>query len=224
MQAAEPGTEAPRGETSRGRDYRGPNPARLQKPRRAQSRPLAAVRSQPVPARIDRQRARRLVTAAEALRRFPFEGLGLADSNGRGALAREAVADHLAGSEACQLEAFEQALALATERAGAAFDSQEGWVDAVRDGLVALLEFFDEEPKLASYLVVHSAQAADPVLQRRREVLDRVAVLLDDERAPRAAIRRRLRRRPWRAACSASFTRSSHTRSRRHWLTSPDHS
>jgi DNA-binding MarR family transcriptional regulator len=137
-----------------------------------------------VPVRIDRQRARRLVTAAEALRRFPFEGLAGPDGNGRAALAREAIADHLQGSEACQLEAFEQALALAAERASLAFHSQGGWVDAVRAGLVALLDFFDEEPKLASYLVVHSAQAAGPVQARRREVLDRIAVLLDDERAP----------------------------------------
>jgi DNA-binding MarR family transcriptional regulator len=82
------------------------------------------------------------------------------------------------------LEAFEQALALAAERASAAFQAQEGWVDGVRAGLVALLEFFDEEPKLARYLVVHSVQAGGAVLQRRREVLDLLAQLLDDERAP----------------------------------------
>jgi DNA-binding IclR family transcriptional regulator len=163
-------------------------PRRLDTPTRiGRSRPLAAVRAQFTPATIDRQRARRLVTAAEALRRFPFEGLGLPDSNGRAALAREAIADHLQGSEACQLEAFDQALALAAERASLAFRSQEGWVHAVRAGLVALLEFFDEEPKLASYLVVHSAQAGDSVRVRRREVLDQIALLLDDERAPARA-------------------------------------
>lgn len=147
------------------------------------------MRSQPAPASIDRQRARRLVTAAEALRRFPFQGLGRdgwgsSQSNGRAALAREAIADHLQGTEACQLEAFEQALALAAEPASLAFRSREGWVDAVRAGLLALLEFFDEEPELASYLVVHSARAGDSVRERRREVLDQIAMLLDDERAP----------------------------------------
>jgi DNA-binding MarR family transcriptional regulator/phage shock protein PspC (stress-responsive transcriptional regulator) len=124
------------------------------------------------------------VTAAEAVRRFPFEGLALPEANGRAALAREAVADHLHASDACQLEAFDQALALVAERASLAFHAQEGWVDGVRAGLAALLEFFDEEPKLARYLVVHSAQAGSAVLERRREVLDRIAVLLDDERAP----------------------------------------
>jgi DNA-binding MarR family transcriptional regulator len=110
--------------------------------------------------------------------------LGLLDGNGRAAVAREAIADHLRGSEACQLQAFEHALALAAEAASVAFQVQEGWVDGVRAGLEALLEFFDREPALASYLVVHSAQAAEEVLERRREVLERIALLLDDERAP----------------------------------------
>jgi DNA-binding MarR family transcriptional regulator len=145
------------------------------------------VPSEPVSARIERQRARELVGAAEAARGFPFEGLVLADGNGRVALSREALADHLDGCEAAQLEAFELALALAAKSAGAAFRAQEGWVDGVRAGLVALLEFFDEEPVLARYLVVGSAQAGSAVLERRCEVLERVAVLLDDERAPARA-------------------------------------
>jgi len=88
------------------------------------------------------------------------------------------------GSGAGELEAFEQALARAAERASLSFYAQEGWVDAVRAGLLALLEFFDDEPELARYLVVHSAGAGEAVLARRREVLDRIAVMLDDERAP----------------------------------------
>ncbi|HEY8304919.1 MAG TPA: hypothetical protein VIG42_10085 [Solirubrobacteraceae bacterium] len=99
-------------------------------------------------------------------------------------VSHDTIADHLQAGEACQLEAFEQALALATERASVAFYAQEGWLGAVRAGLTALLEFFDEEPALARYLVVHSAQASDAVLERCREVIERIARLLDDERAP----------------------------------------
>jgi hypothetical protein len=102
-------------------------------------------------------------------------------------LVRDAVAERRTENGACQLEAFEQALALASEAASPAFHVQDGWVDAVRTGLVALLEFFDEEPELAHYLVVHSAQGGDAVIERRGEVLDQIAVLLDDERAPARA-------------------------------------
>ena len=159
-------------------------PPRIRKPRRVVSRPLALVRSGPVSAGVGRERARRLVAAAEAVREFPFEGLVFPDDGGRAVLPREVLADHLRGCEAAQLEAFEVALTLAGEAAGAAFRSREGWVDGVRAGLLALLEFFDEEPALARYLVVHSAQAGGAVLERRGAVLDRIAVLLDDERAP----------------------------------------
>ena len=92
--------------------------------------------------------------------------------------------DHLRGCEAAALEAFELALALAVGRADAAFRAQQGWAAGVRAGLVALLEFFDEEPLLARYLVVGSALAGPVVQTRRSEVLDQVALLLDDERAP----------------------------------------
>jgi DNA-binding MarR family transcriptional regulator len=86
--------------------------------------------------------------------------------------------------EAHQLAAFEQALALAAERASAAYEVQEGWLDRVRAGLRALLEFCDEQPALARFLVVHSAQAGPDVLAARSEVLHRLAQVLDDERAP----------------------------------------
>jgi len=88
------------------------------------------------------------------------------------------------GSGAGELAAFERALALAGERASAAFEAEEGWLERVRAGLLALLEFLDEEPALAALLVVHSAQAGPEVLARRSEVLDRIAVVLDDGRAP----------------------------------------
>src|SRR5664279_2340622 len=74
------------------------------------------------PPRIELQRARKLVTAAEAVRRFPFAGLADADPAGRMRVSREAFDAHLQGVEACQLAAFEQALAVAAARASVAFE------------------------------------------------------------------------------------------------------
>lgn len=196
MQAAAPGTDVREMESARARpdqeaqpaDARPQDPGRLARPRRSGAvlalAPARPEQPEPHPATIERQHARRLVTAAEAVRKFPFAGVSLSAGNGRAVLSHETIADHLQGCEAAQLEAFEQALALAAERASLAFYAQEGWVDALRAGLQALLELFDEEPKLARYLVVHSAQASGAVFERRREVLDRLARLLDDERAP----------------------------------------
>jgi DNA-binding MarR family transcriptional regulator len=133
---------------------------------------------------MEPQDMRLLVTAAEAVRVFPFAGLSTADVYGRSGVSQEAFDGHLTGREACLVEAFEQALALVAERAGTAFRAEDGWLDRVRAGLRALLEFFDEEPALARYLVVYSAQAGPVVQARRGEVLDRLARVLDDEHAP----------------------------------------
>jgi DNA-binding MarR family transcriptional regulator len=54
----------------------------------------------------------------------------------------------------------------------------------LRNALLALLEFFDEEPQLARYLIVHSDVVGERVQSRRAEVLCGIAVRLDDERAP----------------------------------------
>jgi DNA-binding MarR family transcriptional regulator len=188
MKAAAPGTDAHATSMARvgtDRDAQPPTahrqtPRRLVRPPRSASSvsPLAAVRLAPVPARIELQRARKLVTAAEAVRRFPFAGLSQVSGS------RELLDDHLEGIEAAQLEAFEQALALAVARASEAYDAQEGWLDGVRAGLLALLEFFDSEQALARYLLVHSAHAGPAVLERRADVLDALAEVLDDERAP----------------------------------------
>jgi DNA-binding IclR family transcriptional regulator/AcrR family transcriptional regulator len=150
---------------------------------REQRTPRGRDRSADAP-RVELQHARNLVTAAEAIRQFPFAGLSAALLNGDSDVSYGTLDDYLEGREACLLAAFEQVLARAAERASAAFDAQEGWLDRVRAALMALLEFFDEQPALARYCVVHSAQAGPTVLAARCEVLDRLARVLDDERAP----------------------------------------
>jgi len=135
----------------------------------------ATGRSRPCPGaadppRIELQRARRLVSVAEAVRDLSFGGMPAAEADG--GVSRETFDEHLNGREAALLAAFEQTLTLAAERASVAFHGQDGWADRIRAALVAVLEFFDEEPALARYCVVGSAQAGPVVLARRGEVLD----------------------------------------------------
>jgi len=133
---------------------------------------------------IELQRARKLITAAEAVREFPFAELSTSGVNGRGGVSPKAFDERLEGREACLLAAFEQVLALAARRVSAAYVAQDGWIDRTRAGLLALLEFFDQEPALARYCVVGSVHAGPAVLARRGEVLDRLALVLDYECAP----------------------------------------
>jgi AcrR family transcriptional regulator len=96
---------------------------------------------------------------------------------------REAFDELFGDRDGAVLAAFEYALARAADRLRA-LDAGGGWLERVRAGVVALLQFFDEQPKLAALLVVHSAEAGPVLRARRSEVLARLAWLLDDERAP----------------------------------------
>ncbi|HEY2595761.1 MAG TPA: hypothetical protein VGK33_17860 [Chloroflexota bacterium] len=82
-----------------------------------------------------------------------------------------------------ELATFESALARATERVRIACQLADGWLQRTRLGLLALLDFFDEEPRLATVLVVHSAHGGEALRARRSEALAGVASLLDLERA-----------------------------------------
>ncbi len=82
----------------------------------------------------------------------------------------------------CVLAAIEHAYQLARERALQDFRREDPWVSRVRAGLYSVLQFFDEEPKLAQLCVVESASADAAVLARRWEVLEQLAGLIDEGR------------------------------------------
>jgi DNA-binding MarR family transcriptional regulator len=77
---------------------------------------------------------------------------------------------------------FEHATALVAERVRASYCAEGAWVDRVRAGLLALLEFFDERPDLAHLLVVRAPVAGPRALAHRREMLERLARVIDEGR------------------------------------------
>ncbi len=100
----------------------------------------------------------------------------------RAGVSRKTLYGLFEGRGGCLLAAIEHALALAGERASAAYDPNERWVDRVRAGLYTSLQFFDEEPKLARLCLVHSGAAGPAALARRLEVLDQLARVVDEGR------------------------------------------
>jgi AcrR family transcriptional regulator len=98
---------------------------------------------------------------------------------GHSRVARRRFYELFADREDCFLAVFDEAVALASERAGAACELEDPWRDRIRAGLLALLEFFDEEPELARACVVHALAAGPPVLARRREVLFDLTHVID---------------------------------------------
>ena len=71
----------------------------------------------------------------------------------------------------CFLAAFEDALTRASSTVVPAYESDGSWLERIRAGLAAILEFFDDEPQLGRLCVVDALGGGSVVLERRAEVL-----------------------------------------------------
>jgi AcrR family transcriptional regulator len=79
------------------------------------------------------------------------------------------------------LEAIEQSVALVRERASVA-RVPSGWLERVRAVLFALLELFDEQPRLAQLCVVQALAGGPEVLARRGQALECLTQVIDEGR------------------------------------------
>ncbi|HEY2631970.1 MAG TPA: TetR/AcrR family transcriptional regulator [Solirubrobacteraceae bacterium] len=83
--------------------------------------------------------------------------------------------------EACYLAAFDEACKRLEGVLGPAYGGGGKWFERVRNALAALLGLFEEEPLLARFLVVDSLGAGPQVLERRRERVSDVTLLVDEQ-------------------------------------------
>jgi AcrR family transcriptional regulator len=95
-------------------------------------------------------------------------------------VSRRTFYDLFADRDECMLVAIEQTAALAGERAGSAWAAHRRWIERVRAGLWALLEFFEEDPDLAKLCIVNALQASPAILARRRQTCEQLALRLDE--------------------------------------------
>jgi len=100
----------------------------------------------------------------------------------RAGVSRRTFYDLFENRQECFLAAFEEAVALAAERARTACAAQERWVERVRAGLLALLEFFEDEPELARICVVQALAAGPDTLARRAQLLELLTAAVDEGR------------------------------------------
>jgi AcrR family transcriptional regulator len=91
--------------------------------------------------------------------------------------------------EECIDAVLEEAVAHVTRRVEAAYSSRGRWIDRLRTALRALLELFEEQPELAELCVLMAVTAPRAALVRRKEVLDKLTVVLDQGRREPRAVR-----------------------------------
>lgn len=101
----------------------------------------------------------------------------------RSGVSRRTFYEHFEDREACFLAAFEEAVRLGTKRVQPAFVAGGDWRGRVRAGLVAVLEFLDDEPGLGRLCVVDALGAGTAALECRERIVQVLIDAADEGRA-----------------------------------------
>ncbi len=133
------------------------------------------------------QRTRMLAATVEAVEDVGYARLTVAQVIGRARVSRKTFYDLFDDREDCFLAAFDQAMRQLGDLVSEAYHSESGWRDGVRDGLLALLRFMDEEPGLARMCIVDALGAGPRVLERRAQILEQVRTVVDEGRTSSGA-------------------------------------
>jgi AcrR family transcriptional regulator len=125
------------------------------------------------------QRARMLSSAAAVVSEHGYGQMSVARVTAGARVSRRTFYDVFEDREDCFLALFDDALSRLSESVVSAYEREKSWREKVRAGLVTLLVCLDEQPEVASLLVMDALQAGPRVLQRRAEILGRLGMVLD---------------------------------------------
>ncbi len=133
------------------------------------------------------QRARLLAAMTELARERGVGNVTVAHVVARAGVSRRTFYEVFEDREACLLAALDDALARASRCVLDAYDPSEKWVVRVRASLVALLGFLDVQRGAGWLLIVGSLGAGPRALERRKRVLARVVMVIDEGRGESGA-------------------------------------
>jgi AcrR family transcriptional regulator len=139
---------------------------------------------------VDEAQRLRIVRATAVLAcERGLESVTVSGITGRARVSRQSFYRLFRTREECLAAVLEEAVAHATVRAGAAYDSRDRWVDRVRAALFALLELSDEQPELAELCVLTAVAAPRAQRAYRKEILDAITAILEEGREEPRALR-----------------------------------
>ncbi len=119
----------------------------------------------------DLQRARILSAVFDVAAERGAGNMTVAHVVERSGVSRRTFYEHFTDREDCFLAAFEQALVYASRRVLPAYKAERSWRGRMRAGLIALLCFLDEEPRVGRVLIVESLAGGPRALARRTEAI-----------------------------------------------------
>jgi AcrR family transcriptional regulator len=97
-------------------------------------------------------------------------------------LYRQAFYDNFPDKDVCYLEAFDFGVARLESAVVGAAAQEQTWQGKLRAGLGALLDAFDSEPDVGRALVVEVHAAGPDALEKRADVMKRIADFIDSAR------------------------------------------
>ena len=131
----------------------------------------------------DIQRGRMIAAMAGLARERGIAGVSVAQVVARSGVSRRTFYELFEDRNDCFAAAFEQGVTRAAARVMPGHVAARGWRERMRVGLVALLEFLEDEPDLGGLCVVVALGASPVVLDRRGEVLAALVEAVDAGRA-----------------------------------------
>jgi AcrR family transcriptional regulator/DNA-binding MarR family transcriptional regulator len=135
------------------------------------------------------QRSRLLAGALRAIEDVGYPETTVAQITLRSRVSRRTFYELFDNREACLLALIDDFLATLERELHDANLGALPWRERVRGGLAVILCFLDREPVLARACVFHALRGGSTVLERRGEILKRLAAIIDEGRegAPRAS-------------------------------------
>jgi AcrR family transcriptional regulator len=128
------------------------------------------------------QRSRLLAAAVGAVEEFGYTDATVTRITERARVSRRTFYELFDNREQCLAGVLDGAVGQITAEIAAAGLEGLCWRERVRGGLWVILSFFDREPALARVCVVQSQRGGLMVLERRQEIFDRLAVIVEQGR------------------------------------------
>jgi len=119
---------------------------------------------------IDADREYVIATTTAATAELGYPDLTIDAIADRAGVLASAVLAHFADADACFLAAYDAAIAPLVTAVWTAFEAEHGWVQQIRAGLHALLEYCAANP-VEAHLIIVDALAAPVALERRYAAL-----------------------------------------------------
>ncbi len=128
------------------------------------------------------QRSRLLAAAATTIDELGYEQTSVQRITGRARISRRTFYELFGNRDACLVGLIDEVVGRIERELAASGLERLAWRERVRGGLWAILSFLDEEPVLARICVVQALGGGPLVLERREQILARLAAVLDEGR------------------------------------------